>query len=127
MAYVTMRTMSADPDIPSEATPAPAPSADPLHTMKLLRRRRWYLWSVILIYLPLMWTTLGLTANFPMRAAVFGGWFLLLLISALLAALARCPRCGNYFHVHGMSFLPLRQCLHCQLHINQDKSVSDEE
>lgn len=94
--------------------------------MKLLRRRRWYLWSVILIYLPLMWATLRLTPVFSVRAAVFAAWFVLLLVTALLAALVRCPRCGNYFHVHGMTFLCLRQCLHCQLHVNDDKGARRE-
>jgi hypothetical protein len=35
--------------------------------------------------------------------------------------LSKCPRCGNYFHLHGMTLLILRKCLHCQLHINADK------
>jgi hypothetical protein len=121
-----MRAMSADPDTPPETNPAPDESLRLTQGRKLLRRRRWYLWSVILIYLPLMWTTLGLTAVFQIRAMVFALWFVALLISALLVALVRCPRCGNYFHVHGMSFLPLRQCLHCQLHINQNQGVRRE-
>jgi hypothetical protein len=104
--------------------PAAAPPEDPAALakgLKLVRRRRWSLWSVILLYLPLMWITLRISTSFQMTAAVFAGWFLLLLVTALIAALAPCPRCGNYFHVHGMTFLCLRQCLHCQLHICQDK------
>jgi hypothetical protein len=34
--------------------------------------------------------------------------------------LSKCPRCGNYFHLHGMTLLVLRKCLHCQLHISEN-------
>lgn len=48
-------------------------------------------------------------------------WLALLMVTALWAAVCRCPRCGNYFHVNGMTMLFLRRCLHCQLHINADR------
>jgi hypothetical protein len=120
-AYVNMRGMA--DDIVTSHSPAVPPIDPAALTMglKRLRRRRWYLWSVILVYLPLMSSTLRLSPVFQVRATVFGAWFVLLLVTALVAALVRCPRCGNYFHVHGMTFLCLRQCLHCQLHVCQDK------
>jgi hypothetical protein len=86
-----------------------------------IRKRRRFLWGVILVYLPVMWTTLRLTGSFNVTAAVFVVWIILLCIFATVAACARCPRCGNYFHMHGMTLLYLRKCLHCQLHINADK------
>jgi hypothetical protein len=89
--------------------------------LDLVRRRRRYLWGIILAYLPAMWVTLKLTSSLSVALAVFGVWFLLLFAAALVAASARCPRCGNTFHLHGMTFLCLRRCLHCQLHINADK------
>jgi len=89
--------------------------------LKKIRKRRWFLWVVILAYLPAMWTTLRLTGSFNVTAAVFVVWIILLCIFATVAALARCPGCGNYFHMHGMTFLLLRKCLHCQLHINADR------
>jgi hypothetical protein len=42
----------------------------------------------------------------------------LLIFVTFQVALSKCPRCGNYFHMHGMSLLILRKCLHCQLHIS---------
>lgn len=89
--------------------------------LRVIRRRRWYLWGVILVYLPAMWTTLQLTPSRRAVAAVFAVWFVLLLITATVSAIARCPRCGNYFHMHGMTLFYFRTCLHCQLHINADK------
>jgi hypothetical protein len=103
---------------------AELPEGKPLELgpgLRLIRRRRWYLWAVILIYLPLMWTTLQFTAVFNATALAFAVWFVFLLVIALLAAVARCPRCGNYFHVNGMTFLCLRKCLHCQLHLTADR------
>lgn len=86
-----------------------------------IRRRRWYLWAIILLYLPAMGITRQLTPSLAPAMWVFLLWFILLFFVALVAALARCPRCGNYFHMHGMTFLLLRRCLHCQLPINADK------
>ncbi|MFA7535245.1 MAG: hypothetical protein WCY68_04080 [Desulfuromonadales bacterium] len=94
--------------------------------LRLIRRRRWYLWTVILVYVPMMWVTLRITSSFNGAGAVFAVWFIVLLVVALVAAVARCPRCGNYFHMNGMTFLCLRCCLHCQLHINADKRRKDE-
>jgi hypothetical protein len=92
--------------------------------LRVIRRRRWYLWLVILIYLPLMMTALRYTASIRGAAVAFFAWFVLLFVIALVAAVARCPRCGNYFHMHGMTLLPLRKCLHCQLHLKADKRVA---
>jgi len=89
--------------------------------LKKIRKRRRFLWGVMLVYLPAMWMTLRLTGSFEVAAAVFVAWIILFCIFATIAACARCPGCGNYFHMNGMTFLPLRKCLHCQLHINADK------
>ncbi len=89
--------------------------------LRRIRRRRWVLWSIILIYVPVMWFTLGLSSAFSTLGSVFAGWFILLFAAAMVTALARCPRCGNYFHVHGLTFLCLRRCLHCQLHLKADR------
>lgn len=89
--------------------------------LTLIRRRRWYLWAVILAYLPAMFITLRLSSAFSVAGTVFAVWFVLLFAVALAAAAAKCPRCGNHFHMNGMTFLCLRKCLHCQLHVNADK------
>jgi hypothetical protein len=54
-------------------------------------------------------------------AVVFAAWFIMLWVVVGYSALARCPRCGNYFHMHGMTLLYFRKCLHCQLHLKADK------
>jgi hypothetical protein len=86
-----------------------------------VRRRRWFLWIVILIYLPAIWASLRLTGSDSQTAVVFAVWFAFLLTASCLASFARCPRCGNYFHVHG--FVPLfgRRCVHCRLHLTEDR------
>jgi uncharacterized membrane protein YadS len=87
-----------------------------------IRRRRWVVWIVMIIYLPTMWTTQKITHSFNASMPVFFVWFLLLLIAMGYSAVARCPRCGNYYHVNGMILLYLRKCLHCQLPLNEDKT-----
>ncbi len=112
-------------DIEKSSTSKPAepglPPAGLAPGLRLIRRRRWYLWAVILVYVPMMWVALRLTTSFYGTGAVFGLWFVALLIVAMVAAVARCPRCGNYFHMNGMTFLCLRRCLHCQLHLTEDR------
>ena len=87
-----------------------------LHTV---RRRRWYLWLIILVYMPLMMTAV----KFSSAVAAFLSWCLVMVVIVGYSALARCPRCGNYFHMHGLSMLYLRKCLHCQLHVCADKRL----
>ena len=106
---------------PDEDRQAAADAAEYAPGLRRIRRRRWYLWIVILIYVPVMWFTLRLTSAIGTLGSVFAGWFLLLFAVAMVTALARCPRCGNYFHVHGLTFLCLRRCLHCQLHLKADR------
>lgn len=91
--------------------------------LRLIRRRRWYLWAVILVYMPAMIWTLKLTGSNQAATVVFAVWFVVLFIIALVVAVTRCPRCGNYFHMHGFTLLPLRKCLHCQLPLMADKNT----
>jgi len=89
--------------------------------LKAIRRKRWYLWFIIVLYLPLMAAAMKMLPSFTAVMYVFIFWFILMFIIALNAAIARCPHCGNYFHLHGMTLLYLRKCLHCQLHVCADK------
>ena len=93
--------------------------------LRIIRRRRWYLWSVLIVYLPTMWTTQRITHSFEKALPAFFIWFLVLLAVTAISAVAKCPRCGRYFHVNGMTLLYLRRCLHCQLHVNADKQAND--
>lgn len=85
--------------------------------LKAIRRRRWFLWTTILAYMPLM----GMAMSYNAVSEAFVAWFIALFSIAFYAAVVRCPRCGNYFHLHGPSLLFLRKCLHCQLHVIADK------
>jgi len=100
------------------------PTQDPANLTAALaeiRKRRRYLWLVILVYLPAMWGALRISPTYRTIGTVFFVWIILLFAVGIYSALARCPRCGNYFHMHGMTLLYLRKCLHCQLHISADK------
>lgn len=91
--------------------------------LKKIRRRRWCLWLIILLYLPIMAVAMKTLPSFTAVMVIFSLWFILMFSIALVAAVARCPKCGNYFHMHGMTLLYLRKCLHCQLHVCADKAA----
>lgn len=88
-----------------------------------IRKRRWLLWSVLIVYLPSMMAAQELTGSFRGAMPFFFAWFVLLLVVTGFSATVRCPRCGNYFHVNGTTLLYLRKCLHCQLHVTADKKA----
>jgi hypothetical protein len=90
--------------------------------LKTTRRRRRYFFTTVLMYLPVLYITYRISPTNRAMGTVFGLWVALLIIFTSLVALSKCPRCGNYFHLHGMTLLVLRKCLHCQLHINPDKN-----
>lgn len=100
---------------------APVDVVDYGPALSQIRRRRRIFFGVVLIYVPAVWVIHGISPTNKTMFTTIGIWVVLLLITCLMSAAARCPRCGNYFHVHGMSMLYLRRCLHCQLHINADK------
>lgn len=89
--------------------------------LRKIRKRRWFLWSLLLVYVPAIWLSLTLTHSDRITQMVFGVWLVFLIVAVFLVSTARCPRCGNYFHVHGMTALYLRRCLHCRLHITADR------
>ncbi len=90
--------------------------------MRLIRRRRKYFFATIIAYMPAMWLVNRMFPTFRSMAITFALWVAFLFITALYSAVARCPRCGQYFHMNGMSLLYLRRCLHCQLHITANRA-----
>jgi len=98
----------------------PLPPATYMHVMKKARLRRKLFFGTLLIYIPALVLTHHISPTNRAMGTLFGIWLVMLVIATFLAAVSRCPRCGNYFHVHGMTLLILRRCLHCQLHINND-------
>lgn len=89
--------------------------------MAALRRRRKLFFAVVIGYMPFMWISNKFYPSFRGMAITFGIWFIVLFLTAFYSALARCPGCGQYFHMHGMSLLYMRRCLHCQLHISSKR------
>lgn len=99
---------------------------DPLtymNVLKKIRRRRTYFFGTLLVYIPAVVITYSISPTNRAMGTLFGIWVAVLILVTFLAALSRCPRCGNYFHMHGMTLLILRKCLHCQLHIRGDKTL----
>jgi hypothetical protein len=97
---------------------------DPMAYMIILkrtRRRRLYFFATVLMYIPALWIIYQISPTNRAMGTLFGIWVVVLVIVTFLAAVSRCPRCGNYFHVHGLTLLILRKCLHCQLHISSNK------
>ena len=88
--------------------------------MQVIRFRRRLFFCVVILYMPIMWGAHKISPTFNNMAITFSIWVAVLFTTALYSALARCPRCGNYFHMNGMSLLYLRRCLHCQHHITHN-------
>lgn len=92
--------------------------------LKKVRQRRWYLWGVAIIYLPIIWLSLQISNSDRVTAKVFAVWFLVACVASLLAAFVKCPRCGNYFHVNGFVPVYVRRCVNCGLPLKADKERS---
>jgi hypothetical protein len=92
-----------------------------MNVMKKTRQRRKFFFGTVLIYIPALWITYKILPTNIAMGTVFVIWVVILIISTFLLALSKCPRCGNYFHLHGLTLLVLRKCLHCQLHISSNK------
>ena len=87
----------------------------------IIRRRRWYLWGLILIYMPVSVMTLQLTQSYKATGFVILIWVILLCIVVTLVAIAKCPRCGNSFHMRNSAITFFRKCRYCGLHLCADK------
>ena len=90
-----------------------------------VRHRRWILWAAIVIYLPGLYLALELALPTGTLTKLFWAWVALLCVAVGLATVVRCPRCGNQFHTNGPTFLPVRKCVHCGLHLKADKRPAD--
>ncbi|GFO54008.1 hypothetical protein GMSM_10150 [Geomonas sp. Red276] len=82
-----------------------------------IRRRRWYLGGLILLYLPVTMTVLRLTESVKATGAFFGIWVLFLCIAMALYASAKCPGCGKTFHMKNSTLSFSRKCRHCGLEL----------
>ncbi|MEI7816001.1 MAG: hypothetical protein WCI45_02305 [Desulfuromonadales bacterium] len=99
---------------------SPVDPVEYINVMKKTRRRRTFFFSTVLVYVPALWITYKISPTNRAMGTVFAIWVAILIVATFMAALSKCPRCGNYFHMHGITLLILRKCLHCQLHISSD-------
>lgn len=114
--------------------PPPPPADDPVAEvmpvdpavlqagLARIRLRRKLFFGTVIAYMPAMWAVSKVSPTFRSMAIAFGVWVTFLFFTALYSALARCPRCKQYFHMNGMSLLYFRRCLHCQLHVTADRA-----
>jgi hypothetical protein len=89
--------------------------------LRTIRRRRWYLWGLLLVYIPAIWISLEVTGSDRKTAYVFAVWFVLVFAAILAAAVVRCPRCGDPFHLSGVLPMFFRSCRHCGLDLRADR------
>ncbi len=92
-----------------------------VRTLRQTRRRRKLLFTTVLAYVPALYVIHAISPTTKAMGTFFGVWLLFLILATILVTVSKCPRCGNYFHTHGMTLLILRKCLHCQLHIGSDE------
>jgi hypothetical protein len=71
--------------------------------------------------MPAMWVVHSISSTYRTMGTAIGIWVVILVVTMFWSALCVSFRCGNYFHVNGMTLFYLRKCLHCQLHVNADK------
>ncbi|PLX97048.1 MAG: hypothetical protein C0622_13745 [Desulfuromonas sp.] len=97
-------------------------SREELHAgLKKIRGRRWLLWLLIIAYMPIMLTAMRMENSGQAIVIAFALWVLLLIVVVAMMALVRCPRCGNCYHMSGITFRPVRKCFSCGLPLNADK------
>lgn len=90
--------------------------------LAVIRRRRWYLWGLIIIYMPIAVATLQFTQSIRTIGAAFGAWVILLCVAVALMAAALCPRCGKNFHMRHSTLGFSRKCRHCGLSLLADRN-----
>lgn len=102
-------------------------SVDIAEGLAKVRGRRWLMWGVILAYVPGLLISLEMQASTSVLSWLFGLWVLLLCIVIGMATVTVCPRCTKPFHTNGPTFLPVRSCVHCGLHLKADKTTDSYE
>ena len=98
-------------------------SEDMVRGIRSIRRKRWFLLGLILVYIPAIWASLEITGSDRDTAVVFVVWICLVIVAVVVAAYAVCPACGNYFHMKGFVPLWFGRCVHCGQRLKQKKQV----
>jgi len=115
---------TAEPTAAKQDSPNPAEIS---RGLSKVRKCRWFFFGVVLIYVPALLLTLRYSQSGRTTATMFGIWVFVLVISVVFAAVVKCPRCKQYFHTNGPTFLPVRKCVHCGLPVNADKKKQTEQ
>lgn len=80
-----------------------------------IRRRRWFFWTLVVVYMPAIATALHFTESTNVAIILFLAWAVLLIIAVSLVATAKCPACGNNFNMRNGSLSFSTRCRHCGL------------
>ena len=113
-----MAELQQDQPLPAGSQPDPQ---DLSRGLAKIRQRRWILWGIIGIYLPGLYLALESGLSGGTLARLFWAWVGLLCVAVGMATVVKCPNCRNSFHTNGPTFLPVRRCLHCGLHLKADR------
>ncbi len=77
-----------------------------------VRRKRWYLWALLIAYLPAIWLSLRITRSDAATGVFFGIWCIGVLVCSCVAALAACPHCRHRALPHPWGGAAVRAPLH---------------
>ncbi|HJV35261.1 hypothetical protein [Geomonas sp.] len=80
-----------------------------------VRRRRWFFWGLVVVYMPAIATALHFTESMQVAGILFLSWAILLIIAVCLVATAKCPACANNFYMRNGSLSFSARCRHCGL------------
>lgn len=85
-----------------------------------IRTRRRILWAVFASYIPAIWFALKIGGD---KLALIVGilWLIMASIGGMLVSFAICPRCGQRFHMKGISTSWGGRCVHCKLSLSKEK------
>ena len=83
-----------------------------------IRLRRKFLWSVFFSYIPVIWIALKIGGDgLAIGVGIF--WLILASVGGVMVSFSLCPRCGNRFHMKGLSTSWGSQCVHCKLSLKE--------
>jgi hypothetical protein len=85
-----------------------------------IRTRRRFLWTVFASYIPAIWYALKIGGdNLALVVGIL--WLVMASAGGILVSFARCPRCGDRFHMKGISTSWGSRCVHCKLSLSKEK------
>ncbi len=93
--------------------------------LRKIRRLRFWLWTLLLAFIPLVWLVTIFTESRSVMMVILIVWAAAVVHFAARAAFSKCPRCRNYYHATAgtPSFWNLlaQRCTHCGLPLRSDR------